>query len=325
MTAPAIEAVGLRKVFPAQGGGPGRRPSGPVTAVDGIDLAVPAGQFLALLGPNGAGKSTTIGMLTTRVRPSDGVARVGGIDVVKNQARAKRLFGVVPQQNTLDRSLTVRENLEFHARFYGFSRQAAQAKADGVLERFALADKSDATTFALSGGMAQRLLVARALMHDPEVLFLDEPTTGIDPQNKLVLWDLLRELHVAGQTILLTTHAMDEADTLCERVVVIDQGKILADGTPAELKASLGAGTVIVLTVEGDGAALGARAKDLPDVLGVDVDRRTVRVRASQASGLLASLVMAAADVGTPVVDASVTPPTLEQVFLALTGRELRS
>ena len=204
----------LTKVYP-----------GGLKAVDELDLEVHQGEIFGLLGPNGAGKTTTAGMLTTRVIPTSGRAFVGGIDVVAHPTAAKQVIGVVPQTNTLDRSLTVWENLYFHGRFFGMSAKPPPAEADRLLEQFRLADRAKEPVAALSGGMAQRLMVARAIMHRPAMLFLDEPTAGLDPQSRIALWEILGELHADGQTILLTTHYMEEADELCDRLAIIDHGR----------------------------------------------------------------------------------------------------
>src|SRR4051795_13596821 len=240
-----IHTEGLTKIYP-----------GGLTAVDQLNLSVRRGEIYGLLGPNGAGKTTTAGMLTTRVLPTSGTAVVGGVDVVAHPALAKQAIGVVPQQNTLDRSLNVWENLYFHGRFFGMSAKAARAAADDMLVRFRLSDRAKASVFALSGGMAQRLMVARAILHDPDILFLDEPTAGLDPQSRIALWEILSELHSGGQTILLTTHYMEEADQLCNRVAIMDHGKILALDTPEQLKKSLGAGAAVTVKAEGDLDAL---------------------------------------------------------------------
>jgi ABC-2 type transport system ATP-binding protein len=193
-------------------------------AVDELNLTVGAGEIFGLLGPNGAGKTTTAGMLTTRVVPTSGRAFVGGIDVVAHPSLAKQILGIVSQQNTLDRQLTVWENLYFHGRLFGMPAKESRRVSDELLEKFQLSKWSKASVYALSGGMAQRLMVARAIFHRPAVLFLDEPTAGLDPQSRLVLWDILRELNGEGQTILLTTHYMEEADQLCDRVAIMDHG-----------------------------------------------------------------------------------------------------
>src|SRR5215813_10018059 len=216
-------------------------------AVDRLNLDVRAGEIFGLLGPNGAGKTTTAGMLTTRVVPTSGRALLAGVDVAAHPALAKQLSGIVSQQNTLDRQLTVWENLYFHGRLFGIGAKDSRRIADELLEQFQLSRWAKASVYALSGGMAQRLMVARAIFHRPSVLFLDEPTAGLDPQSRLALWDLLGELHRDGQTILLTTHYMEEADRLCERVAIMDHGKILALDTPAALKRSIGADTVVTV------------------------------------------------------------------------------
>src|SRR4051794_12152765 len=225
-------------------------------AVDALTLEVRRGEIFGLLGPNGAGKTTTAGMLTTRVIPTSGQAWVGGIDVVKHPAVAKQVIGVVPQTNTLDRALDVFENLYFHGRFFGMNAKTARAAANEMLERFRLSDRAKAPVLALSGGMAQRLMVARAILHRPSILFLDEPTAGLDPQSRIALWEILGELHRDGQTILLTTHYMEEADQLCNRVAIIDHGKLLALDTPARLKQSVGADPIVTVTADGDLDAL---------------------------------------------------------------------
>ena len=312
----AIRTVDLKKTYSGA--------AGDVVAVDGVSLDVEEGEFIGLLGPNGAGKSTTIGMLTTRIVPTAGRAFVGGIDVVAHPAQAKRRLGVVTQTNTLDRSLTVAENLEFHGRYFGMSAKESRALSGELLERFELADRADAMAAELSGGMAQRLMIARALAHRPYVLFLDEPTSGIDPQSRIKLWATLRELHAEGQSILLTTHYLEEADALCERVAVIDGGRLLADGRPAELKRSIGADTVMTVSYDGDSAELVAAVEALPPVIKVEIEGGALRVFTREPDGLLGQLVDLGAAHGMQVRDATTMPPSLETVFLTLTGREYR-
>jgi ABC-type multidrug transport system ATPase subunit len=311
-----IRTVGLSKVY--------RSGKETIHAVDDLDLEIGRGEFFGLLGPNGAGKSTTIGMLTTTVVPTSGGAFIEGIDVARHPAAAKRLLGVVSQTNTLDRQLTVWENLYYHGRFFGVSRDEARRRSDELLVQFALSERARAMIFELSGGLAQRLMIARALVHRPEILFLDEPTSGIDPQTRINLWGILRGLHEAGQTILLTTHYMEEADALCDRLAILDHGKMLALGSPGELKAGYGAETVIVVTVDGDGRALVAEAERIENVRRVEVDGPSVRVFANPADGVLVALIERASAVGLSVRDASSLPPSLETVFLSLTGREYR-
>jgi len=311
-----IRTVGLSKVY--------RGRSGAIKAVDALDLEIARGEFFGLLGPNGAGKSTTIGMLTTMVVPTAGHAYIEGIDVERHPAAAKRRLGFVSQTNTLDRQLTVRENLYYHGRFFGVSRSEAERRSDDLLKRFSLSERADSMVFELSGGLAQRLMIARALVHRPEILFLDEPTSGIDPQTRINLWGILRDLHASGQTILLTTHYMEEADSLCERIAILDQGRMLALGSPAELKADYGAETVIVVTVDGEGSRLLAEAERLDNVLRAEADGSAVRVFANPPEGVLVALIERAHAVGLEVRDASSQPPSLETVFLSLTGREYR-
>src|SRR5579871_2460197 len=296
-----IRTDGLRKVFSSHGG--------PVTAVDGIDIEIAAGEFFGLLGPNGAGKSTTIGMLTTTVVPTGGRAFVAGIDVRAHPASAKRRIGVVSQSNTLDRSLTVWENLYYHGRFFGLTRRDAHTRSDELLEQFALRERADSMVFELSGGLAQRLMVARALAHRPEVLFLDEPTSGLDPQTRHNLWRILNELHGEGLTILLTTHYMEEADALCERIAILDHGKVLALGGPAELKQQHGPDTVITLTVDGDLGPLEQQVAVLDGVRATERVDSTLRVFAGKPEGVLAAIVIQASELGLSVRDATSTPP----------------
>jgi ABC-2 type transport system ATP-binding protein len=294
-------------------------------AVDKLNLDVRTGEIFGLLGPNGAGKTTTAGMLTTRVVPTAGRALLGGIDVAAHPALTKQLSGIVSQQNTLDRQLTVWENLYFHGRLFGMGAKKSRQVADELLEQFQLSKWAKASVYALSGGMAQRLMVARAIFHRPSVLFLDEPTAGLDPQSRLALWDLLGELHRDGQTIMLTTHYMEEADRLCERVAIMDHGQILALDTPAALKQSIGADTVVTVRTTGDVdrlAELLAR-----EVEGVTRTRRLddgVELHVQGSDRLVPRVAAAAERGGFDLVDLSVSEPSLETVFINLTGKELR-
>ena len=297
---------------------------GDVKAVDRLNLTVHRGEIFGLLGPNGAGKTTTAGMLTTRVVPTSGRAYVGGIDVWAHPARAKRLIGVVPQTNTLDRALSVRDNLFFHGRFFGMSSARARGEADDMLERFKLTERATMPVRALSGGMAQRLMVARAVMHRPSVLFLDEPTAGLDPQSRIALWDILNDLHVEGQTILLTTHYMEEAEQLCKRLAIIDHGVVLALDTPDNLKRSIGIDTSVTVTANGDLEALAdLLEREIGGATAIVMDH-TVRLGVKGAEGVLPAVVQAAERAGFDVTDLSITEPTLETVFINLTGKDLR-
>jgi ABC-2 type transport system ATP-binding protein len=218
-----------------------------VKAVAGVSFVVQPGEVFGLLGPNGAGKTTTIGILTTRILPTGGRAFVADIDVVRDPVAVKPHIAVVPQRNNLDRSLTARENLIFHAAYFGISRRERHERAERLLTQFGLIDRADEKVMVYSGGMAQRLLIARTLMHDPDILFLDEPTAGLDPQSRLFLWDIIRDLHARGLTVLLTTHDMEEAEKLCGRVAIMDHGKILALDTPRKLSQLVPSGTRVEL------------------------------------------------------------------------------
>jgi ABC-2 type transport system ATP-binding protein len=310
-----IRTEGLTKIYP-----------GDILAVDRLDLTVRRGEIFGLLGPNGAGKSTTAGMLTTRVLPTSGRAFVGGVDVVAHPARAKQLIGVVPQSNTLDRALTVWENLYFHGRFFGMSAKKSRVESDRLLEQFRLTERAKAPVLALSGGMAQRLMVARAVMHRPSILFLDEPTAGLDPQSRIALWDILSELHDEGQTILLTTHYMEEADQLCHRLAIIDHGRVLALDTPERLKASVGADTIVTITVDTpDPEAFAAHLlANIPGATTSNPIPGGVRLGVQGARGVLPAVVAIADESDLILSDLRIDEPSLETVFINLTGKDLR-
>ena len=312
---PIIRTVELTKVYAGTD----------FAAVDRLNLTVQPGEIFGLLGPNGAGKTTTAGMLTTRVIPTSGSAYVGSVDVIAHPALAKQLIGVVSQTNTLDRQLTVWENLYFHGRLFGISAAESRELSDRLLEQFHLTKWGKASVFALSGGMAQRLMVARAIFHRPAVLFMDEPTAGLDPQSRLALWEILGELHAAGQTILLTTHYMEEADQLCNRVAIIDHGKILALDTPAALKRSVGADTIVTVKTSADPAAVAHHLSG--EIDGITRMREIdggVELHISGAERIVPRLVAASESGGFDVIDLTVAEPTLETVFINLTGKELR-
>lgn len=212
-----------------------RYPKAQFNAVDGISFTVKRGEIFGLLGPNGAGKTTTIGILTTGVLPTSGSAKIMGLDVAANPVRVRQLIAVVPQKSNLDKRLRARELLTFHASYHAVPRTEREARADMLLAEFGLADRGKDNVNHYSGGMAQRLMLARALMHTPDVLFLDEPTNSLDPQSRLFIWDRIRSLNEQGMTILLTTHDMDEAEQLCERIAIMDHGHILVLDTTGEL------------------------------------------------------------------------------------------
>ncbi len=312
MSALAVQVDDLRKTYP----GP---PS--VTALDGVSLEIPEGGIYGLLGPNGAGKTTTIGICTTRVRASGGTARVAGVDVAVDPVAVRGTIGVVSQAVTLDRSCTVAENLEFHCRYFGMPAAEARQRTTALLERFRIADRARAMPGQLSGGLAQRVQLARAIAHRPRVLFLDEPTAGLDPQSRLALWDVVQSLRGDGITVILTTHYMEEADQLCERLAILDHGRILAEGPPAELKKELGGTTVIDAALAEPTAARVALAA-LPAVREVHDIERGLRLHLLPDPGATAAALGVLALHG--LRDLSVVEPSLETVFIALTGRDLR-
>jgi ABC-2 type transport system ATP-binding protein len=315
MSESIVEIRGLRKVYNGKN---------PVTAVDGIDLTVTSGLIYGLLGPNGAGKTTTISVATTRAIPTAGSVRIDNIDVVAQPAIARRSIGVVPQYNTLDRSCTVAENIHFHCLFFGMSSAEAKARTAQLLEQFRLSDRAQAYPQALSGGLAQRLQIARAIAHYPKVLFLDEPSAGLDPQSRIAMWEAVQALRDQGITVVLTTHYMEEADELCDRLAIIDHGKILVEDTPAALKASIGGDKIYDLKLRDthETSQLEGRLRGLIGVTSVDPIEGGLRVLAKAEDGLLAHVVTTSNDFG--LRDVTTTEPSLETVFIRLTGRDLR-
>ncbi len=308
-----VDIRGLRKVYPGKT---------PVEAVKGIDLAVPRGELFGLLGPNGAGKTTTISVCTTRSLPTAGKVTIAGIDIIAHPAEARRFMGVVTQFNTLDRQCTIWENVYFHCRYFGFSHALAAARTRELLDLFKLSEREKTFVKVLSGGLAQRVQIARAIAHEPLVLFLDEPSAGLDPQSRLALWDIIRVLQQRGITIVLTTHYMEEADALCERVAIIDHGEILVCDTPGNLKSSVGAQKVFELHLaDSQAATLDARLQQLPGVTSVESHAAGLRVFTDGRGGLLPQIVEAAGD---NLRDISISETSLETVFIKLTGRELR-
>jgi ABC-2 type transport system ATP-binding protein len=308
-----IEVVELRKRY---------APKAP-EAVAGISFEARRGEVFGLLGPNGAGKTTTIGALTTRVRPTSGYAAIDGIDVQADPVAVKQRIAVVPQRPNLDRQLKAIENLTFHAAYFGYGRAERRKRALEVMKALGLEGREDEDVNNLSGGMAQRLLIARALMHRPQVLFLDEPTTGLDPQSRLFLWDRIEELREAGTTILLTTHDMVEADRLCDNIAIVDHGTIVALDTPSGLRRLLpGAGGVeVVATGMADAeGALGSFGE--VEVAGTADGRRQIRIYGDRVDP--AAVVDAVRDSGGEMLELRRLEGSLEDVFVHLTGRDLR-
>jgi ABC-2 type transport system ATP-binding protein len=298
-------------------------PAGDVVALESLDLDIAAGEFFGLLGPNGAGKTTAIGILTTRVLPTSGTAFVAGCDVVADSVRVRQTIGVVPQRPNADLSLNVLENLQFHAAYFGIPTDIATKRAYELLERLGLSDKANAKLPELSGGQQQRLMIVRALMHEPDIMFLDEPTVGLDPQARLGLWEILRDMHNRGRTIVMTTHYMDEADQLCDRLAIIDQGKLLALDTPRALKAKAPGGTLIELVLDGDSAPTAEIAETINGVSRVEARDGLLRAHSSRGGQILPALIEAAETAGRTVTDIHLLPPSLETLFVSLTGRKL--
>ncbi|HLK67373.1 MAG TPA: ATP-binding cassette domain-containing protein [Bryobacteraceae bacterium] len=296
-----------------------------VVALDNVSFEIRPGEIFGLLGPNGAGKSTTIGILTTRTQPTSGRAFVGEFDVWKQQVKAKHLIGVVPQRPNLDFALTAREILLFHGAYFGQSGKERARRADELIEKFKLTDRADHMVRGFSGGMMQRLSIARAMMHDPEVLFLDEPSAGLDPQTRLLLWEIVRDYNRQGKTIVITTHYMDEADTLCERLAIIDHGKIIAQGTPQELKASIPGGYLLRLKFDRVSDELLGQLRVLPGVSEVrSKDGSGTDVYADRGGTLISGIVNSAQAAGVELRDVHISEPSLETLFLHHTGRSLR-
>jgi ABC-2 type transport system ATP-binding protein len=311
----AIEAVGLTKTF------------GATRAVDGVDLEVPAGSVYGFLGPNGAGKTTTIRILATLLRADSGRACVFGHDVVHEADAVRRRLSLTSQFASVDEDLTGFENLTLLARLLGFSRRSARTRAHELLEAFELADAARRSVSTLSGGMRRRLDLAASLVVVPDLLFLDEPTTGLDPWNRRQLWDVVRAIAREGTTVLLTTQYLDEADALADRIAVIDRGAMIAEGTSAQLKASVGAGTLRVRLARPDmfPEAVRVLQRELHATVERGTDPAELETRVAKADGgdigepagrALAALSRAAIS----VTDFSVGQPTLDQVFLTLTG-----
>lgn len=325
-------------------------------AVDGLSFTVSSGEVFGLLGPNGAGKTTTVGVLTTRVRLSSGRGIVCGVDVAADPKRARQLLAVVPQRNNLDRSLTIRQNLLFHAAYHGVKRSERNRRADEILARMGLAERATSRIDWVSGGQSQRVMIARALMHRPRVMFLDEPSTGLDPQARRFVHERVAELRSDGVTVVITTHDMDEATKLCDRVGIVDHGKLLALDTPAALTKGLPGSTTVTVAVDLRGVEPQAAAARLSELTGIE---RVERITASngsaagatppgdaglapaaapptadtgqfrlytslEAAAVLPAVLHTLGSLGCDVRDLAIGTPSLEDVFIKLTGRELR-
>jgi len=310
---PIIEVDGLVKDY------------GRVRAVDHVTFAVGTGEVFGLLGPNGAGKTTIISTLSCLVPPSAGSVRVCGLDVVSDSMEVRSRIGVVPQEIALYQSLSARENLMFWGRMYGLSGTALTRRVDELVEVVGLSERAEHRIDTYSGGMKRRINIAVGLLHNPQVLFLDEPTVGIDPQTRRSLLELALELNARGLTILYTTHYLEEAEFLCDRIGIVDGGKLIAIGTESELVAQIGATDTIAVEVEGLEERSLPSLDDLPDVLETVVDGGDIRINAKSGSSLLPSVVGRLTDAGVTIRSIDVSAPNLESVFLHLTGRSLRS
>src|SRR6266498_4960195 len=324
-TSPPPLASGAGFGFGSARGKGNKQPKPEIVALDSLSLEISPGEIFGLLGPNGAGKSTTVGILTTRVRPTNGQAWIGEHDVWAEQVAVKQLIGVVAQRPNLDFSLTAREILLFHGAYFGIDSQKRAERADALLERFKLRDRANQMVRGFSGGMMQRLSIARAMMHDPQVLFLDEPSAGLDPQTRILLWEIIREYNQAGKTILLTTHNMEEADALCQRLGIIDHGKMIALGTPANLKASIPGGYLLRLRFGNQTPDLLQRLQSLVGVREVRANDGTgADVYADRGGSLIPEIASVAASSGAELSDVHISEPSLENLFLHHTGRSLR-
>jgi ABC-2 type transport system ATP-binding protein len=321
--AAAVQVTGLRKTFHVKGA--------PVAALTGIDLTVAPGEIFGLLGPNGAGKTTTLRILTTLLPADAGEALVAGADVRREPALVRRRIGYVGQLGGADVNATGRENLLLAGRLYGLSAGNASRRCAELLDVFDLAGIANRAVRTYSGGQRRRLEVALGIMHRPEVLFLDEPTTGLDPQNRANLWDQLRELRDGGATVFLTTHYLDEADQLSDRVAIVDHGRVIALGTPDELKRHYSADTISVTPDPAAPEALPMLTRDLarelaaaPYVDRADVEDGAIRLTVTDTTRAMAAVFGVLAARGIPTRAASVARPSLDDVFLRETGRSLR-
>lgn len=308
-----IVAQGVSKTF-----------SGTVRAVEEVSFAVGPGEAFGFLGPNGAGKTTTVSMLTGNLAPTAGRATVDGVDVFHHPSEIKRRIGLVFQESTADSDLTGRENLELAAALFEVPRREARARIDALLERMQIGDAADRLARTYSGGMRRRLELAVGIIHSPSVLFLDEPTLGLDPQGRAGFWRYVQELRREhGMTVFVTTHYLDEADTICERIAIIDHGRIVATGSPSELKDRLGGDVVTVRPLEA-APALETVLRQLPSVVSVAAQDGAFRVKAPRGEELIPGLVEACTRAGVRLSGVSLKRPSLDEVFLEFTGREFR-
>lgn len=314
-----IEVDALRRVYP----GPDKQD---LVAVDDISMRAPHGQTLAILGPNGAGKTTLMKMLTTLLPPTSGTARVAGMEVTREARRVRALIGYVGQGNSAGHTQRARDEVIAQARIYGADRTTATRRATELFKTFGLEGMEGRRTQEMSGGQRRRLDLAMGLVHHPSLLFLDEPTTGLDPQNRANLWNHIRQIRdETGMTVVVTTHYLDEADSMADRILIVDHGRILADGTATELKQThVGSHVVLEATDESTARNMASRLEERPDVLDVTTDTSSVHIRVRDARSALPGLIDHASRQGISVTGAHAHEPTLDDVFLTLTGRSLR-
>jgi len=310
-----IQTRGLRRVFKSR--------SRQVEAVAGVDLIVNRGEIFGFLGPNGAGKTTTLRMLATLLPPSGGTARVAGCQLAAEPGRIRERIGYVGQAGGSDREITGRAELVFQGRLYGMSVAAAQKRAAELIEMLELEGAADRKTGTYSGGQKRRLDIGLGLVHDPELLFLDEPTTGLDPQSRARVWEEVMKMHDRGTTVFLTTHYLDEADALCDRVAIIDYGKIVAEGTPAELKRAI-AGDVVTFSVAGEQQRALDLVKDQPFVREAHLENAAVHLYVDRGEVAMPALLRLLDGAGLQLMTVELHRPSLDDVFLRQTGRSLR-
>jgi len=299
---------------------------GDFTAVKGISFDIKEGEIFSLLGPNGAGKTTTISMLSTLYTPTSGDATIGGHSVTKEPMAVRNLIGVVPQDLALYEDLSAKENLSFWGQMYGLSGQTLKLRVAEVLEQIGLADKARNRIKTFSGGMKRRVNIGVGLLHKPKLIFMDEPTVGIDPQSRRAILDSVKALNKQGMTVLYTTHYMEEAEELSDRVGIIDHGEMIALGTQSELTHQVGENDSLILHIDDSqsGAALAEVVRKIPTVLKADVTDHTVAIIAPEAEDIMVPVITKANEIGIKIRSVDIKEPNLEAVFLALTGRALR-